>query len=439
MRLMELTPKQQTVDLIRSAKRIVVVSHQNPDGDAIGSTLALTLALRKLGKDVQALCADPVPPTFRFLPAIDQLSSQLAGGGASDFVITINTGAVKVDKLGYKNYPEQQKLNIVIKTASGELAPEMVSFSKSGGAGADLIIVLDTNDVERMGSLYKDHAQLFYQTPIVNIDHHPGNGYFGKVNWVDLGATSTAEILVSLLESLGSTPRPPALSAGNPDAGKTQSLLDADIATLLLTGITTDTGSFQNTNTTPKSFTVAAQLVAAGARQQEIVQHIYKTKPLSTLKLWGKILSSIREDRESRFIWSKVSSSDFAAFGASETETSGVVDELLKTVPNIDFALLLSEKQDALYGSLRGVNPKVSVADVAGLFGGGGHEMAAAFRLTSGSLADNETEIIEKIRRFQAGQRTEQPNQPLSSMPTMPESGLQPSPAPSGGRFALPT
>ncbi|MBI4023314.1 hypothetical protein HY375_04075, partial [Candidatus Berkelbacteria bacterium] len=176
------------------------------------------------------------------------------------------------------------------------------------------------------------------------------------------------------------------------------------------------------TNTTPKSFTVAAQLVAAGARQQEIVQHIYKTKPLSTLKLWGTVLSKIQEDRERRFIWSTVAAGDFKAFDAADSETGGVIDELLKTVPAIDFALLLSEKQGDLTGSLRGVSRQVNVADVAKLFGGGGHEMAAAFRIAGGSLADNESEIIDKIRAFQATRLT-------SPAPTPPEST---------GRFNLP-
>lgn len=386
---MDQTPKQQAIELLRAAKRVLVMGHQNPDGDAIGSVLAMTLVLRKLGKEVTPLCADPVPPTFQFLPSTSELTNSIKG--SSDFVITLDTSAVAVDKLGYKNYPETKTLNIVIKTNQGQLTPEMVSFG-GGAPSVDLILVLDTNDVERLGALYTAHTDLFYKTPIINIDHHPGNDYFGKVNWVDLAATSTAEILVSLIE---------ALAAGS-KGEQPQTLLDPDIATLLLAGITTDTGSFQNTNTTPKSFTVAAQLVAAGARQQEIVQYIYKTKPLSTLKLWGKILSSIQEDRESRFIWSSASAADFKNAGAAESETSGVVDELMKAIPNIDFALLLSEKKDALYGSLRGVNTELSVADVAGLFGGGGHEMASAFRIPGGSLADNESEVLTKIRDFQA-------------------------------------
>ncbi len=405
---MEQTPKQQTVELVRNAKRIIVFSHQNPDGDALGSSLALTLALRKLGKEVIVANSDPVPQTFTFLPAYDQVVSELATNG--EFVISVDTSSVEIDKLGYKAVPEEKKLNIVIKTTKGMLNQELLSF-KSTGASADLIFVLDTNDVDRLGSIYDRYTSLFYETPIVNIDHHPGNDYFGKVNWIDLTATSTAEILVSLLESLSTLAKP-----ADP-AAKTPSLIDADVATLLLTGITTDTGSFQNTNTTPKSFTVAAQLVAAGARQQEIVQHIYKTKSLSTLKLWGKILSGVQYDPTNRFLWSTVSANDFTSFGASENETTGVIDELLKAVPNIDFALLLSEKHQGLYASLRGVNKLVSVAQIAELFGGGGHEMAAAFRIPNGSLGENEAQILDKIRAFQGARLAQQPAAAVPGQP----------------------
>ena len=422
---MELTPKQQTIELVRNAKRIIVFSHQNPDGDALGSSIALTLALRKLGKEVIVANSDPVPQTFSFLPANSELVSDLSTN--SEFVISIDTTGIEVDKLGYKNVVEDKKLNIVIKTKTGSITPEMVSL-KSSGTTADLIFVLDTNDVDRLGPIYDRYTSLFYETPIINIDHHPSNDYFGKVNWIDLTATSTAEILVSLLESLATLAPRAASTDGTPV--KIASLIDADIATLLLTGITTDTGSFQNTNTTPKSFTVAAQLVAAGARQQEIVQHVYKTKSLSTLKLWGKILSTVQYDQTHRFLWSSVTATDFTTFNASETETTGVVDELLKAVPNIDFALLLSEKQNGLHASLRGVNTLVSVAQVAELFGGGGHEMAAAFRVPNGSLADNQAEIIDKIRAFQAArlaQQTFATPTPVAATSTQPVS-VQPKP-----------
>ncbi len=381
---MELTPKQQTTQTIAAASKILVLTHVNPDGDALGSLIALYLVLKKLGKDVTAVAPEVVPNAFGFLPNTADLTKSFSG--TKDFIITIDTSKTNVDRLGYKHLPEENKLNIVISPRGGTFKSEDVSFSY-GASKFDLIIVLDSPDLERLGPLYDNESQLFYETPVINIDHHAGNDFFGKINWVDLTATSSAEILVSLIESLArETP-----------------LIDENIATALLTGIITDTGSFQNANTTPKSLTVAAQLVAAGGRQQEIIRHIFKTKPLSTLKLWGRILESVRLDGPGRFIWAKISQADFLSAGAQESETSGVIDELLKSAPNIDFVLLLSEKAGQLDGSLRSVAPGIDVSQIAKLFGGGGHEAAAGFQLPGGSLIANEGGILTKIREFQSG------------------------------------
>jgi len=384
---MELNPKQQIIELIKSSQKILLLTHNNPDGDALGSILALYLALKKIGKEPTAVCPDVMPKILHFLPNISEIKNELLAN--KDFIISLSTADVKVDKIGYKNLTDENKLNIIITPKSGIFTPENVTFNK-GGYKFDLIILLDCSDFDRLGSLYDKNSDLFYENPVVNIDHHAGNDHFGKINWVDITATSTAEIMVALLESLG----------------RDKSLLDADIATALLTGIITDTGSFQHSNTTPKSFTVAAQLVAAGARQQEIIKEVFKTKALSTLKLWGKILSKIQEEKEYRFVWSAITQEDYMESGASENEAGGVVDELLKTAPNIDFALLLSERQDGVRGNLRGVQKGINVAEIAALFNGGGHELAAGFQLPNSKLKDVQFEIISKIKQHQAGDKS---------------------------------
>ena len=380
---MELTPKQQTTELIKSATRILLTTHVNPDGDGIGSVLALGGALRKLGKIVTIACAGDVPATLKFLTGVADIDTHFSA--SKNLVITLSTKNSEVEKLGYKKDADAKELRIIITPKdNGQFTADDVRVDASV-ARYDLIIVCDTPVVDRLGALYDDNTQLFYETPVVNIDHHPGNDYFGKVNWIDLTATSAAEILVSLIESLA----------------REQPLLDAEIATALLTGIIFDTGSFQNANTTPKSFTVAAQLVAAGARQQEIIKHLFKTKQLSTLRLWGSILARIQEDVDHRFVWSTATKADLEKFQADPTETAGVVDELLKTVPNIDFALLLAEKNGGVYGSFRGTEQGKNVSQIATLFGGGGHELAAAFQLQNTTLAKEQDSILAKIRTWQ--------------------------------------
>lgn len=377
---MELSSKQQIADLVGRSQKILALTHQNPDGDGIGSLLALTLTLKKLGKDVSAFLPDNPPFSFQFLP-LDILAKKIQE--SKDFIISLKTENVLVEKLGYKNLPEEKKLNIII-TSRGKISPQDISFSE-GSFGWDLIIVLDCPDLDRLGPFYDRNAELFYSTPVINIDHHPGNDYFGKVNWVDLTATSTAEILVSLIESLG----------------REKPLLDPDIATCLLVGLVTDTASFQNSNTTPKSFTVAAQLVGVGARQSEIIRYLYKTKPLPLLKLWGKILTNIKEEPLYRFVWSTLSITQIEKEGAGDNGISGVIDEFLKAVPEIDFAFILVERKGGVWGHLRAAKKEVNVAQIAQIFGGGGHEGASSFFLPETTLQSSEGEIITKIKNYQ--------------------------------------
>ena len=383
---MELTPKQQVVDILKNKKKILVLTHKNPDGDAVGSILSLYLALTKLGKEVVVVCNDVAPPAFEFLQNTDKITQEFSS--TRDFVISLDTTQVKADKIMYKVH--ETTLDFIITPKDGQFESQMVKFT-SGGFHFDAIIVLDSPDLERLGLPYEQNTELFYELPVVNIDHHAGNDFFGKINLVDLTATSTCEILVSVLEALTGDPK----------------FINDELATTLLTGIITDTNSFQNLNTTPKSLTIAAQLVASGARQQDIIKKIYKTKPLSTLRLWGRALSNLRDEKNYSFVWTQLTKNDFLEVGASESESSGVIDELLKTASGVDFALILTEKNGDVHGSLRSTNRTKDVAQIANLFSGGGHPLAAAFQIKDTTLDQISNTIIQKIRTFQDLNKTQ--------------------------------
>ncbi len=374
---MELSPKQQVVERIKEAEKILITTHKNPDGDAIGSVLALFDFISKMGKTVAAVTEDPAPEIFSYLPKFAEVGHTFVGN--RDFIISVDINKVKADKIMYK--VQDNKLNIIITPKNGQFEEKMVNFPK-GSFNYDLIIVLDSPDLERTGEIYDKNSDIFYETPIINIDHHAGNDHFGQVNLVDITATSTSEILVSILEAL------------SPD----KSPFDENIATCLLTGIITDTGSFQNANTTPKSLTISAQMVAAGARREEIIKRVYKTRSLSTLRLWGRALVNIHDEKADAFVWSSLSKNDFLQVGASENESGGVIDELLKTVSGVQFVLLLSEKSGGVSGSLRAVEKGVDVSKIAQIFGGGGHAMAAGFEISNTTLEESSPMIIQRIK-----------------------------------------
>jgi phosphoesterase RecJ-like protein len=252
----------------------------------------------------------------------------------------------------------------------------------NGNPKPDLIIVLDTPDVEKIDDAYDKNTELFFEIPIINIDHHPGNEYFGTVNLVDLTASSTAEILVSLFEALGIK------------------ITDPDNATCLLTGIISDTQSFRSQSTTPKSLTVAAQLLAAGARQQEIISNLYKKRPMALLKLWGEMLSGVTLDRDHRFAWTKVQLSDIAASGILVNDVLDAADELLSNTPDADTILILCEsKAGEVLGKLKG-SKEGSVLELVKLFGGDGTPTNANFTIKNMSLSDAEMKTLKQIQDY---------------------------------------
>jgi phosphoesterase RecJ-like protein len=389
---MALYPKQQALQLIEYSTKILVVGHCNPDGDSLGSTLALYFVLKKLGKDVTAASIGKITEAYNFLPSLDILVKDF--GESRNLIISLDTEVNKVDKLSYNI--KDHKLNIIITPEKGLIDPKNVKFSH-GNLAYDLIIVLDCSELSQLDLLYENNKDLFTDNPVINIDHHPTNKYFGKVNVVDPEASSTSEILVSLIESLG------------------PNLIDANIATYLLTGLVFDTWSFQNTNTTPKSMTVAAQLYASGARKEEITRYVLKAKPVATLKLWGRILANIQEDKSHRLVWSKVSYKELEESQVGEeSQTSALMNQFLGHALGVDIVLLLKEQEpQKITGSFRTSKEGViNVAKLAKVFGGGGHPAAAGF-LIEGKLEEVETEVINKVRQYieQENQKSNQNSQ----------------------------
>lgn len=377
--------QQHVIDLIKRSERILVLPSSPPDGDSLGSAIALYQALRKLDKAVTVLCSDPVPEVLQFLPNIKVVGNKLIS--SNDFIITLNIAGNNIKQI--KSSVEDDKVNIIITpNKDGQVSENDISFNR-GEMSYDLIITVDCAELSQLRSVYENHIQMFHKIPVINIDHHVSNNHFGKINYVDIMSSSTTELLMPMLEELGRQTE--------------TKLIDEDIATLLLTGIITDTGSFQNANTTPRSFEVASDLIAYGARQQEIIQYIYKTKQLSQLKLWGRVLSKIQTDEKYRIVWSTVSQQDFRDTGSSEDETGDIIDELMTNAPGAEVIVLIKEKEgQGISCSIRTTNAAVDGSAIAEHFGGGGHTQAAGFRLSDIELLEAEYKIIKHIRKYQS-------------------------------------
>jgi phosphoesterase RecJ-like protein len=228
----------------------------------------------------------------------------------------------------------------------------------------DAVVFVDSAE-PKLTEMHESHPQLFDPTTrSVNIDHHPTNTRFGTVNIIVPNAASACEIIVDLADRL-------------------EWPISSDIATCLLTGVYTDTGGLLHSNTTAGVYRTVARLLRAGARRQAIVNAVFRTAKVSTLKLWGRVLEKISITQEGAAI-SAVTEGDFRATGADYSELTGAID-YVNAVPGMRFSLILSERDGKVKGSLRTLRDDVDVAAMASRFHGGGHRKAAGFAL-SGKL-----------------------------------------------------
>jgi phosphoesterase RecJ-like protein len=292
---------------IRAGERFLLTTHENPDGDALGSLLATHRILDALGKDsVMFLGAKefPLPVEYRFLPL------------------------------------------------------EEVFHEPPADINDRVVIFLDCGNIDRMPVDF-----LRDDMTVINIDHHHDNTRFGTVNLIDVEASCTAEIIYELAGLLGVQ-------------------LTPEIANALYVALVTDTGMFMYENTDARSHRMAAGLIEAGVDVNDTYRRIYEHAPLEKLKLLARALDRIEIRDDGRLAVTYISSDDYAATGASEALTEGVIDHL-RTIDGTAVAAVVRDQADggrkARKVSMRSTDGQVDVSAVARINGGGGHRRAAGF------------------------------------------------------------
>lgn len=310
---------------IARAGRILLLTHINPDGDAIGSLLGAYHALRAMGKEAIPLASSELPSYSGAMPGVEHVAVYRAG----------------------------------------DALPE-----------ADLIWMLDTASLERVGQIFRDHGQALMGRPLIIVDHHVTNDGAGTLNLIQPEAASCADLLFRLLRAMGLPISPEA-------------------ATCLLLGTTTDTQSFQTSATTPQTLRTAAEMLDAGADQRLVVNAVYFSVPPETLQLVGLALAQAR--REGGLLWVKVSQEMMRATGAADEATDETMKQLQRAA-GMRVAVLFKERANGLVKiSLRSV-PGINVAAVAQTWGGGGHTQAAGADIPMG-LDEAEAAVLPLLRR----------------------------------------
>ena len=295
------------VERLLGARRVLAVSHENPDADTLGATLGVVHLVEALGGSADAVCTDPVPPLYRFIAGVDR----------------------------FRTDPDDD-------------------------APYDLLVISDCGSLERIGEVGVRHADLFARLPRVIIDHHASNESAGAADWIDPRAAATCEMVALLAARLGVP-----LDVG-----------DGTLAATLMAGIVMDTATFAHPNATPRTLTVAAALLEAGAPLSDISRRLYRSKPDVQLRLFGRVLDRLESADDGRIVWSSLTEADISATGAERAHSEGIID-LLSQAEAAEVAILFKEVGRSTRISVRTKPGGVDAIVLTGRFGGGGHARAA--------------------------------------------------------------
>jgi phosphoesterase RecJ-like protein len=225
----------------------------------------------------------------------------------------------------------------------------------------DLIFVSDAG-ASYMTKYKEIYPEIFSgKVQVINLDHHSSNDDFGTLNIVDINSASTTILIYKLLTFLGIRISP-------------------NVATALLCGIYNDTGSLMHGNTNLEVFDITGKIVELGGKANIVAKNLFKITPVSTMKVWGKVLERATINEEGVVV-SVLTQNDLTEANAKSEDITGIVD-FLNSVPGSKFTVLLNEDEKGnVKGSFRTRRDDVDLAELAGKFGGGGHKKAAGFTM----------------------------------------------------------
>lgn len=304
---------------IDHSQKILIFSHPDIDGDALGAMLALEIAFSTAGKKIDMFSLSGIPGAFKFLPRIERVGQRLGN-----------------------NY--------------------------------DLIFGLDYGDIRRLEPAI---LALCSKCRVISIDHHVLVNQIGEIKITDTSFSSTCEIIYQFLE--------------------VNSLqINKEIATCLLTGIIYDTWCFRHPNTSAQTLNVAANLISKGAVLNKIVRLMSQGGANHKFRIWGKALANVCLNKEIGLAFCFLDFQEIKQMRATPDHLAGICS-IISMAPEARFSLFLREfKPGCLDGSLRSnIESGIDVSQIARLFGGGGHKLAAGFK-TSGRPEI----VLEKIKKY---------------------------------------
>lgn len=323
--MLKQTTMDSAVELLRSCRAAMVVSHVRPDGDSVGSMRAVCELLEGLGKRAYPLLLSPLPGWYDFV---------------FDKAVPVMGNNVTMTQLGQQPYGD-----------------------------CDLLVIVDTNSVVQLPGLepWLVKSRPASRMKVLVIDHHITQEGLGDVEIIDSKAAATGQILYELIRYAGVA-------------------LTKPMATGLFVAIATDTGWFRYSSTDARLLREVAELVDAGAEPPFLYRQLYQQYTPSRLKLMCRMLEQLELHFNQRIAVQTILRRDFDETGSTGRDTENLIDECQR-IGSVEVAVLLVELGDDETGrhkgfrcSLRSKGP-VDVRKIAQKYGGGGHTMASGVNL----------------------------------------------------------
>jgi len=324
------------VSLINNNQEFILTSHVNPDGDSIGSEIALQLYLKSLGKNAGILNYSPTPDNYTFLDkerVIEQFDE------------------------------EKHKAKIL---------------------EADVIFILDTNEYQRVRTL-APYIQASKAKKIL-IDHHLGfNPEQFDEYIVDTDSPATGEMLYRFFKEIEAS-----------EGGK--KVITRDMALALYTAIMTDTGSFKFNRTDEETHTIIADLLTYGLNPYDIYSEVYNNATLGRLHLLGRFLNNITLMYDGKLAYSVLLQKDFEETATDEYAIEGFSSHLM-SLEKAELGIVMTQTKRGVKLSFRSKD-KVFSNELAKEFDGGGHKNASGAFVPGGDIIKLEKEVTEKAEKY---------------------------------------
>jgi len=317
------TDPRHAVERLERAHRVLITSHRNPDGDALGSELALAALVRELGKEAVIVNRDPAPAGLAELPGAD---------------------------------------TILVRDTLPDDFP----------AAYDLVTVMECPGLDRAG------FDTLAAVPILNIDHHADNGLYGQVNYLDGDSPAVGEMVWKMFAAAHLMP-------------------DAATATCCFAALSTDTGDFRYANATQRAFLAAAEMVAAGARPEQVSMWVHERRTEASVRLLAEVLATLEIGCGGRLAVIQADVGAFARAGAGAEDTEDIVN-VPRTITGVEAVAFFKEPEPGTVRVSLRSRGSIDVRSVAAAFGGGGHVNAAGCSV-EGSLETARERILPALRQ----------------------------------------